>query len=190
MEFSYNIDHHSRYTWLFPLKLKSQVYETFKSFKTLVENHFSTKIGTLYSNNGGEFIVLRKFLMDAGISHFTTPPHTPEHNRISERKHRHVETCLFMLTYASIPKSYWSYAFATATYLINRMPISVLNMDSPYHKLFQTQPNYTKRRVYLCLCFPWLRPYNSHKLEDRSTPCVFIDYSPTQSAYLCLQPTT
>lgn len=29
-----------------------------------------------------------------------------------------------------------------------------------------------------------------HKLEDRSKPCVFIGYSLTQSAYLCLDPTT
>lgn len=87
-----------------------------------------------------------------------------------------------------MPKSYWSYAFATATYLINRLPTPTLLMKSPLQKLFGTDPNYTKLRVYGCLCFPWLRPYNANKLEDRSTPCVFIGYSPTQSTYLCLQP--
>lgn len=85
-------------------------------------------------------------------------------------------------------KHYWTYAFSTAVYLINRLPSSVLNTDTPYHKLFGVQPNYTKLRVYECLCFPWLRPYTSHKLEDRSTPCVFLGYSQTQSSYLCLQP--
>ena len=178
------VDHYSRYTWPYPLKLKSQVKETFKAFKLLVKNHFSTKIGTLYSDNGGEFIALRHLLSDAGIS----PPHTPEHNGISERKHKHVvETGLTLLTHASMQKQYWSYAFSTATYLINHLPTAVLGMDSPFHRLFGTQPNYTKTRVCGCLCFPWLRPYNKHKLEDRSMPCVFIGYSPTQSAYLCLQ---
>ena len=90
----------------------------------------------------------------------------------------------------TLTKSYWSYAFATATYLINRLPTPVLQMDSPFHKLFGTQPNYAKTRVYSCLCFPWLRTYTHHKLEDRSMPCVFIGYSPTHSAYLCLQPHT
>lgn len=87
-----------------------------------------------------------------------------------------------------MPKQYWTYAFTTATYLINRLPTPVLTMESPYQKLFGEAPNYTKLRVFGCLCFPWLRPYTTHKLEDRSTPCVFIGYSQTQSAYLCLQP--
>lgn len=89
-----------------------------------------------------------------------------------------------------MPKSYWTYVFATATHLINRMPTPVLDMDTPFHKLFGTQPNYTKLRVFGCLCFPRLRPYTKHKLEDRSTPCVLLGYSTTQSAYLCLQPAT
>ena len=81
------VDHYTRYTWLYPLKLKSQVRDTFKAFKSLVENYFSTKIGTLFSDNGGEFIALRSILTEAGISHLTSPPHTPEHNGIAERKH-------------------------------------------------------------------------------------------------------
>lgn len=36
------------------------------------------------------------------------------------------------------------------------------------------------------LCFPCLKPYAHHKLDPRSTPCVFLGYSPTQSAYFCL----
>ena len=149
------VDHYSRYTWIYPLKLKSQVRDTFKLFKNLVENHFSTKIGTLYSDNGGEFIALRQLLAESGISHLTSPPHTPEHNGISKQKHIHiVETGLSMLTHASMPKSYWSYVFSTATYLINRMPTAVLHMDSPFHKLFGTQPIYMKLRVYGSLCFP------------------------------------
>ena len=135
------VDHYSRYTWLYPQKLKSQVKEVFKTFKALVENHFSLKIGTLFYDNGGEFLALRQLRADAGISHLTSPPHTPEHNGISERKHRHVvETCLALLTHASMPKSYWSYAFSTATYLINHQPTEVLRMDSPFNKLFGTQP--------------------------------------------------
>lgn len=70
------------------------------------------------------------------------------------------------------------------------MPTPLLNLDSPYHKLFGTQPNYSKLRVYGYLHFMWLRQYNSHKLEDSLTPCIFIGYSPTQSVYLCLQPNT
>ncbi|CAA7059707.1 unnamed protein product, partial [Microthlaspi erraticum] len=181
----------STYSWLYPLKHKSQVKETFIAFKALVENHFKSRIDTLYSDNGGEFIALRSFLATHGISHLTTPPHTPEHNGLSERKHRHVvETGLTLMTEASLLKHYWPYAFAAAVYLINRLPTPVLNNDSPYHRLFGTLPNYGKLRVFGCLCFPWLRPYTAHKLDARSKPCVFVGYSLTQSGYLCLDPET
>ena len=181
------IDHYTRYTWLYPLKKKSDVKATFIAFKALVENRFQTRLGTLFSDNGGEFIALREFLSLNGISHLTSPPHTPEHNGLSERKHRHVvETGLTLMTTSSVPKEYWPYAFATAVYLINRMPTPVLSMVSPFQKLFQQSPNYEKLRVFGSLCFPWLRPYTRHKLDDRSQRCVFLGYSTTQSAYHCL----
>lgn len=40
------------------------------------------------------------------------------------------------------------------------------------------------------MCYPWLRPYTSHKLDSKSKPFVFIGYSMSQSAYFCLDPTT
>ncbi|RVW24879.1 Retrovirus-related Pol polyprotein from transposon RE2 [Vitis vinifera] len=89
-----------------------------------------------------------------------------------------------------MPLSYWPFAFSTAVYLINRLPTPTLNHLSPYFKLFGTFPNYSKLRSFGCLCYPWLRPYTSHKLESRSSPCVFVGYSPTQSAYLCLDTST
>lgn len=172
------VDHYTRFTWLFPLKLKSQVHAVFIAFKSLVENRFSEKIKTLYSENGGEFISLRQYLQTHGISHLTSPPHTPEHNGISERKHRHiVETGLTLLSQASMPPSYWSYAFSAAVYLINRMPTPILNHTSPYAKLFQQTPNYHKLRVFGCACYPWLRLYANNKLEMRSTECTFLGYS-------------
>ncbi|CAA7014904.1 unnamed protein product [Microthlaspi erraticum] len=185
------VDHYTRYSWLYPLKRKSDVRETFIAFKSLVENRFQQKIQTMYSDNGGEFIALRSFLTTNGITHLTSPPHTPEHNGVAERKHKHiVETGLTLLHQASMPKSYWTYAFAAAIYLINRLPAPLLQNESPYTKLFHQQPNYLKLCVFGSLCFPWLRPYANHKLDDRSAPCVFFGYSLTQSAYLCLDRTS
>lgn len=139
----------------------------------------------------GEYIGLRTFLSSHGISHMTSPPHTPEHNGIAERRHRHiVETGLALLSHASMPRSYWTYAFGVAVYLINRMPTPNLNFNNPFQNLYGYPPNFEKLRVYGCLCFPWLKPYNSHKLEARSTPCVFLGYSPSQSAYFCLDRST
>ena len=70
------------------------------------------------------------------------------------------------------------------------MPTPTLNLSSPYEKIFSTTPNYSKLKIFGCLCYPWLRPYTTNKLDTRSLPCVFLGYSLTQSAYYCLDPTT
>ena len=185
------VDHFTKYIWLYPLQRKSDTREVFIHFKALVENFFNCQIKTLYSDNGGEYQALSSFFTINGISHLTSPPHTPEHNGYSERRHRHiVETALSLLAHASMPLSYWSFAVKTAVYLINRLPTPTLNNASPFLKLFNTVPNYSKLRSFGCLCYPWLRPYNTHKLQPRSTPCLFVGYSSTQSAYLCLDTST
>ena len=89
-----------------------------------------------------------------------------------------------------MPLTYWTYAFATTVYLINRKPTPTLHLSSPYEQLFGSPPNYTKLHVFGSLCYPWLRPYTTHKLDSRSVPYVFLGYSLTQSAYLCLDPST
>lgn len=66
------VDHFTCYTWLYPLKQKSQIRDIFTAYKALVENHFNTRINTLYSDNGGEFVVLRSYLSEHRISQLTT----------------------------------------------------------------------------------------------------------------------
>lgn len=183
------VDHFSKYVWLYPMKYKSDVFSIFIQFKTIVEKYFNLPIITLFSDNGGEFIKLKSFLATHGISHLTTPPHTPEVNGTSERRHRHiVETGRALLHHAQLPAPFWSFAFQTATYLINRMPTPNLKMKSPHEVLFNENPDYTKLHSFGCLCFPWLKPYTKNKLQNRSFPCIFLGYSKSQHASLCLEP--
>lgn len=101
------VDHFTKYIWFDPLKQKSKVKEVFIRFKAIVEKHFNLIINTLYSDSGGEFIAVASFLAIHGVSHLTTPPHTPEHKDFSERSHLHiVETGLTLLFLASLPLQY------------------------------------------------------------------------------------
>ncbi|CAJ2653122.1 unnamed protein product [Trifolium pratense] len=183
------VDHFTKYVWLYPMKYKSDVYSIFIQFKAVVEKYFNLPIISFFSDNGGEFIKLKSFLTNHGITHLSSPPHTPELNGTAERRHRHiVETGRTLLHHANLPPQFWSYAFTTATYLINRMPTPNLNMQTPYQTLFHQPPNYNHLHSFGCLCFPWLRPYTTNKLENRSKPCIFLGYSNPHHAFLCLDP--
>jgi len=65
------------------------------------------------------------------------------------------------------------------------MPTLVLDNRSLFDCLFQRSPNYHFLHTFGCLCFPFLRPYNNHKLDFRSSPCVFFGYSPSHLCYRC-----
>lgn len=64
------IDDFRKYCWLFPLHLKSQVFDVFLNFKSLVENMFDRKIKSLQTDGGGEFTSTRfkNVLVQNGIS--------------------------------------------------------------------------------------------------------------------------
>jgi hypothetical protein len=76
------VDHFTKYIWFYLLKRKSDVQTVFQRYKAIVEKYFQHSIVSLYSDNGGEYIALKPFLSEHGISHLTSPPHTPEHKVI------------------------------------------------------------------------------------------------------------
>jgi transposase InsO family protein len=180
------VDDYSRFTWLYPILNKSEVYQCFVKFKLLVENQFGTKIKQFQSDNGGEYtsIQFKQYLSQNGIFHRLTCPHTSQQNGIAERKHRHIlEVCLTLLGQSGLSSKFWVESFLTATYLINRLPTPVLQQESPFSKLMKKDPDYTLLRAFGCLCYPLLRPYASHKLSFRSKPCIFIGYGGNQKGY-------
>ena len=114
------VDHFTKYVWLYPLHLKSNVFTIFCQYKVVVEKFFKCSIISVYSNCGGEYTALKDFSCFVGTQHLKAPPHTPQHNVIAERRHKHiVDTGLTLLHQAKIPHKYWSCVFQTVAYLIN-----------------------------------------------------------------------
>jgi histone deacetylase 1/2 len=146
----------------------------FIQFQTHVERLIKHKIIHVQSDWGGEYRNFNTFFDKLGISHRVSCPHTHQQNGAAERKHRHIiETGLTLLAHASLSFRFWSDAFATACFLIKRLPTRVLNMKTPLEILFHEVPDYTFLKVFGCICSPHLRPYNTRKLEFRSKKCVF-----------------
>lgn len=188
------VDSYSRFSWLFPLKLKSDFYSTVLTFQSLVENQFGHKIKIFQSDGGGEFVSkqLLTHLQNCGIQQFISCPHTPQQNGLAEHKHRHVtELGLAMLFQSKAPLQYWTEAFFTANFLINLLPTSTLaDNKSPFAQLNGKQPDYTALRIFGCACYPTLRDYISTKFDPRSLTCVFLGYSEKYRGYRSLYPPT
>jgi hypothetical protein len=175
------------------LKHKSDILSIFKSFKAAVENQFSTQIKFLRTDCGGEYTSneFTAFCSSSGITHQLSCPHTLQQNGIVERKHRHIVECaLTLLSHASLLITHWTYAVTTALHLINRLPTPRLSHKSPWEKLFHKPPDISHFRTFGCICFPHLRPYNTHKLQPRTTSCIFLGYPAHTKGYICLDPTT
>ena len=72
------------------MKQKYETFEKFKEFHSEVENHCNKKIKFLQSDCGGEYLSYEFgfHLKQCGIVSQLTPPGTPQHNGVSERRNR------------------------------------------------------------------------------------------------------
>jgi transposase InsO family protein len=80
------VDDLTRYTWVFFLVNKSDVFATFKSFIKRVHNEFETTIKKVRSDNDSEFKNTR--IDEFGIRHQLSAKYTPQSNGLVKRKNR------------------------------------------------------------------------------------------------------
>ena len=181
------IDDFSKFTWIYLLRHKSEVFQKFHDFQSMVERQFDRKILSVQTDWRGEYQKLNTFFQRIGINHHVSCPHAHQQNGSAERKHRHiVEVGLSLLAHASMPLKFWDEAFLTATYLINRLPSKVIHHQTPLERLFGHKPDYLNLRTFGCACWPNLRPFNAKKLQFRSKQCVFLGYSTMHKGFKCL----
>lgn len=84
------IDDKTHYVWIYMLKNKHEMFETFKRWKVLAENSSGHKVKTFRMDNGGEYMSteFENYLKSEGIKHEYTIPKTPEQNGVSERMNK------------------------------------------------------------------------------------------------------
>lgn len=78
---------------------------------------------------------------------------------------------LCLLSQASLPQKFSLEAFSTSMFLINRLPMAQLKFDTSYTKLTNNILDYKFLKIFGCTC-PLLTPYNSKKLQAKSTKRV------------------
>jgi hypothetical protein len=182
------IDDFSRFTWIYFLRSKADVFSTFQAFVVFVENQFSAHIKILRSDSGGEYVSkeFQEYLKNKGILSQRSCPYTPQQNGVAERKNRHLlDVVRTLLIDSSVPTRFWVEALSTAVHLINRLPSQVLNFASPYSILFGVIPEYDSLHVFGCVCFVHLPFTERNKLSAQAARCAFLGYSNSHKGFVC-----
>lgn len=88
-----------------------------------------------------------------------------------------------MRFHAHLPIKFWGDCLLTATYIINRLPNSILQFKTPYEQLLGHPPSYNHLKVLGCLCFASTPSHNRDKFSARAQKCIFIGYPFGKKAY-------
>ena len=102
------------------MKNKDEVFNKFKEFKALIENHTEKKIKNFRSDNGVEFTSneFKDLCKELGIMRDLSTPYNPQQNGIVEWKNRTImEAIRAMLNDQDLPMHLWDEAARTMVYV-------------------------------------------------------------------------
>jgi transposase InsO family protein len=83
------VDDYTRYTWVFFLVDKSDVFATFKSFVKGIHNEFETTIKRVRSDNSSEFTRINELCDEFGIRHQLSAKYTLQSNSLLRERIEH-----------------------------------------------------------------------------------------------------
>ena len=179
------IDDASRKVWVYLLKTKGQVFQTFKQFHAMVERETGRALKSIRSNNGGEYTSneFRDYCSTHGIRHEKIIPGTPQHNGVAERmKCTILEKVRCMLKTVNLSKRFWAEAVSAACYLINRSPSASLDSETPEGVWTGKAASYSHLRVFGCKAYVHVSDEKRQKIDD-----PLQEKTPLETKQFCLQ---
>ncbi|KAE8180928.1 hypothetical protein CF328_g9001, partial [Tilletia controversa] len=134
---------------------KHVVAQTLIGWINLLENCLAAKVHVLRSDSGGEYTsnAFKAWLGGKGIVNQITPPYTPQHNGIAERKNRKIkEMVSAMMVDSGISMAYWDWALQYTTVI--QLILTVRDGISAWKRLFKRKVNL--RMVQPFGCAAWV----------------------------------
>nr|GFB29772.1 zinc finger, CCHC-type [Tanacetum cinerariifolium] len=121
-------------------------------FQKEIENQLGKTIKSLRFDRGGEYMSQEflDHLKDHGIIAHRTPPYTPQHNGVSERRNRTLlDMVRSMMSQTTLPKSFWDYALEIAACIFNMVPNKKFE-KTPYEVWHGKAPKLSYLKVWGC----------------------------------------
>jgi hypothetical protein len=146
------------------------------------------KLRVLRTDNDGEFTAAEftSYCADEGVQRHYSVPYNPQQNGVVERRNQTVVgMARAFLKQRGMPAVFSGEAVVTAIYILNRSPTKALNGRTPYEAWHGRKPVVSHLRVFGCLAFGKELGHIG-KVNDRSTPGVFICYAEGSKAYRIL----
>jgi hypothetical protein len=146
----------------------------------------------LCTDNGGEFTAAEftSYWAAEGVQRHYSASYSPQQNGVVERRNQTVVGMTrVLLKQRGMSAVFWGEAVVTAVYILNRSPTKALNGRTPYEAWHGCKSTVSHLRVFGCLAFG-KELGHIDKLDDRSTPGVFIGYAEGLKAYRILDPGT
>jgi hypothetical protein len=185
------VDDLSRYMWVVVLGSKGEAADAIRHAQAAAEAECGRKLRMLRTDNGDEFTTAEfaSYCADEGVQrHYA--PYSPQQNGVIEQRNQTVVgMARAHLKQRGMSAVFWGEKVVTAVYILNRSPTKDLNGRTSYEAWHGRKPTVSHLRVFGCLAFG-KKLGHIGKLDDRSTPGVFIGYAEGSKAYRILDPKT
>ncbi|GKF06043.1 retrotransposon protein, putative, ty1-copia subclass [Tanacetum coccineum] len=126
------------------------IHNDVAQFKIIeVENQLGKTIKSLRFDSVGEYMSQEFFdhLKDHGSIAHRTPPYTPQHNGVSERRNRTLlDMVRSMISQTTLPKSFSDYDLDTAAHILNMVPTKKVE-KIPYEVWYGQAPKLSYLKV-------------------------------------------
>ena len=180
-------DDYSRYGYVYLMRHKSEAFDKFREYKAEAEKQLGVHIKQLRSDRGGEYLSgeFKSYLAQEGIISQLSSPGTPQQNGVSERRNRTLlDMVRSMLSYSSLPESFWRYALETAAYILNLVPSKYV-LKTPTELWKGRKPSFNHIRI-------WGAPTHvlvqkQQKLESRIEMCILATLREREVEYSIIQ---
>ena len=159
------VDDHTRFKMAYAMRAKSDApmyvrrfLAAFKAFGSIGKTQAMSIIGSLHTDNAGEFLSheFSELMDDELIHHTTCPPHVHQLNGVAERAIRSImEVLRTDLVASNSPTGFWPYALQHAVNILNRTTGPPLNdsLTSSFEMLTGSKPKVLSIMPFGCRTF-------------------------------------